>query len=91
MLCAILGAQNTLKLQWHMFRLEANGCVSHVQVSRLQAGRDVCKQVYEQAKGELKGHIEDYCLYWPDKKASCSQYWSETSMHTPQPSFSGPP
>ena len=39
------------------------------QVSRLQTGEDVCREIYEQIKGELKNPLEDYVLFWPEHKA----------------------
>ena len=40
------------------------------QVSRLQSGKDICRQVYEQAKHELRDSFDDYTLFWPERKVS---------------------
>ena len=42
------------------------------QVSRLQSGKDICRQVYEQAKHELRDSFDDYTLFWPERKVSLS-------------------
>ena len=39
-----------------------------VQVSRLQNGADVGREVHAQSSGELSYPVEDYVLYWPDKR-----------------------
>ena len=39
-------------------------------MSRLQSGKDVSREVYGLAKDELKHGMEDYMLYWPERKVS---------------------
>ena len=41
---------------------------AHIQISRLQSGEEVCKEVYELVKEELKNPVEEYVLFWPHKK-----------------------
>lgn len=41
-----------------------------MQVSRLQTGADIGREVYDKANGELKLSEEDYILYWPDRKVN---------------------
>jgi len=37
-------------------------------VSRLQTAGNLCREVFEQIKGELKNPLENYSLYWPEQK-----------------------
>ena len=43
-----------------------------IQVSRLQTTSDLCREVYEQIKGELKNPLEEYALFWPEQKVQLS-------------------
>ena len=43
-----------------------------IQVSRLQTTSDLCREVYEQIKGELKNPLEEYALFWPEQKVQPS-------------------
>ena len=44
----------------------------HSQVSRLQDGAEVSKEVYTKAKDHLKQPVDDYILYWPERKVTSS-------------------
>lgn len=55
------------------------------QVSRLQTTSDLCREVYEQVKGELKEPLEEYALFWPEQKVQLSsnphlQFYTSQSL-----------
>ena len=50
------------------------------QVSRLQTTSDLCKEVYEQVKGELKEALEEYALFWPEQKVQLSLHIHTSSF-----------
>lgn len=58
----------------HMYLvcLRATPCA---QVSRLQTGLELCREVYEQIKGELKNPLEEYSLFWPEQKVGSLTSW----------------
>jgi len=47
---------------------------THTQVSRLQTAGNLCREVFEQIKGELKNPLENYSLYWPEQKVETTSF-----------------
>ena len=55
--------------------------VLSIQVSRLQNGADVSREVYSAAKEDLKYPIENYMLYWPERKVSGIMPYACSRIH----------
>lgn len=42
-------------------------------MSRLQNGADVGREIYAQSHGELTHPVEDYVLFWPERKVRVAE------------------
>ena len=47
-------------------------CVCFFQISRLQNGAEVSREVHSLAKDELRHSLDYYMLFWPERKVGTS-------------------